>query len=75
MYLKKGPRLSARWRRGLPGEAEQHLCEACQGRGWVYVRAYEACPDCNGAGGWAESTTAEASDRKKSQPHGPGRAI
>lgn len=27
-------------------------CESCNGRGWVYLRTFEICSDCEGRGGW-----------------------
>ena len=70
MHTKKGLRLKVRRGKEGHGQALQDLCEACQGRGWVYIRAYETCPDCNGAGIWAETKTAEASNRQKASRMG-----
>ncbi len=28
------------------------LCGECAGRGWIWVRSYEICPECFGTGDW-----------------------
>ena len=28
------------------------LCGECEGRGWIWVRSYEICPECYGTGDW-----------------------
>ncbi len=36
---------------GHPIERQEgRLCDLCEGRGWIYLRTYEVCPECEGKG-------------------------
>lgn len=44
------------------------LCGECEGRGWIWVRSYEICPDCGGQG-ISKADPRETRGRHRTRPN------